>query len=490
MDALQQFLVDGFVDVMPSNMSPADHDGLYGDADSVYAEAATSKSKTLHLDLLGDQALRDRVPNIAKVLSDPAVTQTLEALLGPGYFVHPHMFLHKATTGDQPFHQDGNLPWNERGHYRPHRCDWALLFYYPQAVTLENGPTEIVPGSQYWTKDIEREDGSWHPGDALDRRYREDGVVDAPDLSYRDQRNTQALASLGVPDLECKFVTVPQGSVVICNYDIIHRGSRQASNQPARYMYKFYFARTDRPEAQVNMEHDPVPAKTRPTLRPVVQHCLDWQLGSKSTAQSVDYSLTSEREDERVAAAYQLAANDEVEPLIDGLHHPRESVRRAAAYGLRAIDPSHTDAIAAQAQSTNVSTRRLALFALGNVENAQNQNVVETLIKAIRSEPDDLARSNAAYALGQVGRGDLLDPEAVFSALLHRLTGSEEPDNTEVALLPRSTVRQSLAYAALQIASNHQLDQASTSSQIELLSADRDRYVKGFMQEVQMRLTR
>ena len=158
---LQQFLIDGFVKVMPGDMSSSDHDALYAEADEIYRQAQRSESNTLHLDLLGDQGLRDRAPGISNILADPAIRNALELLLGKDYFVHPHMFLHQATTGDQPFHQDGNLPWNERGHYRPHRCDWALMFYYPQAVTLDNGPTEIAPGSQYWTKDFERDDGTW-----------------------------------------------------------------------------------------------------------------------------------------------------------------------------------------------------------------------------------------------------------------------------------------------------------------------------------------
>lgn len=69
----------------------------------------------------------------------------------------------------------------------------------------------------------------------------------SPDLAYRDQRNAEALGSLSVPDLDRRFVTVPAGTVVICNYDIVHRGSRQLPGQAGRYMYKFYFARTRSP---------------------------------------------------------------------------------------------------------------------------------------------------------------------------------------------------------------------------------------------------
>ena len=481
MNTLQQFLVDGFLEVTPSELNEADHDGLYQAAEDIYAEAAATKSKTLHLDLLGDTALRGRIPAIENILSDPKINETLETLLGADYFVHPHMFLHQASTGDQPFHQDGNLPWNERGHYRPHRCDWALMFYYPQAVTLENGPTEIVPGSQYWTKDIERADGTWHAGDSLDRSYRDDGVVDSPNLDYRDQRNSAALESLCVPNLERKFVTVPKGTAVICNYDIIHRGSRQTPEQPARYMYKFYFARTRSPETGKSVV---CPENIRSELKPVVQHCLDWQRGQPTTAHESTFNLHSAREDERVAGAYELGAAGAIDELTLGLTHDREAVRRASAYGLRAMGPEYSDVILNYLDSAHDSTRRFALFALGNAENATNSDVVSALIRAIQEEPDDLARSNAAYALGQISRGPLADPDRVYQIVAERLLGDQEPDNTEVALLPRSTVRQSLAYTALQLATNHQLSELPG---IDDLVADRDRYVRGFMQEVNAR---
>lgn len=485
-DLLHQFLVDGYVEVAPSAMSEADHRGLYADADAIYREAATIESRTPHLDLLGDQALRDRAPDIEKVLNDPAVVGALKELLGADYFVHPHMFLHRATTDDQVFHQDGNLPWNERGHYRPHRSDWALLFYYPQAVTLANGPTEVVPGSQYWTKDFEEPDGSWHPGDSFDRAYREEGVMSSPDLDYRDARNSAALASLGVPDLERRFVTVPAGSVVICNYDIVHRGTRQQPDQPPRYMYKFYFARTHQPQATHTPEQwCSETGGIRTEMQPVLRYCGAWQHGVRPESPAVsEWSLTSKREDERIAAAYQLAATGDQTSLLEGLEHPEEGVRRAAAYGLRASPPDTVEDILPFTQSASASTRRFALFALGNAENAGHPAVVTRLLRAIVEEEDDLARSNAAYALGQVGRGKFADVDGVVDAILDRLEDGVEADNTKVAGLPRSTVRQSLAYALLQIAANHRLEDLS---RLLSLTEDRDRYVKGFAEEVQQR---
>ena len=181
-------------------------------------------SKSAHLDIIGD-SLRGRIPEIDNIFNDPSVAGALESILGENYVIHPHNFVHKSSLIDQGFHQDGNLPWNERGHYRSHRPDWALLFYYPQDVTIENGATELILGTQYWTKDFEKEDGTWYSQDSIDRSFgRED--MSNEDLAYRDRRLSESVESLGVPDLERKYFVVPKGTVIICNYDILHRGSR------------------------------------------------------------------------------------------------------------------------------------------------------------------------------------------------------------------------------------------------------------------------
>ena len=161
-----RFLRDGYVVIAPESLDAAFHRRMWEEADALYEASDKLASTTAHLEILGDN-LRATVPEIDRLLTDPTVIDTVTSILGEGAFLHPHNFVHRSASRDQPFHQDGNLPWNERGHYRSHRPDWLIFFYYPQAVTLENGPTEIVPGSQYWTTDIEHEDGTWRAGDPI-----------------------------------------------------------------------------------------------------------------------------------------------------------------------------------------------------------------------------------------------------------------------------------------------------------------------------------
>ena len=165
-----QYLSEGAIVLQPDSLGADFHDRLYEHGQNIYSLVESSKSKTAHLDIIGDN-LRGRIPEIDDIFKDPNVAGALESILGENYVIHPHNFVHKSSLIDQGFHQDGNLPWNERGHYRSHRPDWALLFYYPQDVTIENGATELILGTQYWTKDFEKDDGTWHSQDSIDRSF-------------------------------------------------------------------------------------------------------------------------------------------------------------------------------------------------------------------------------------------------------------------------------------------------------------------------------
>jgi hypothetical protein len=239
-----RYLVDGYVVVEPASLTDEFHQHIYSQAAERYAEAETGVSKTPHRDVLGDVLLA-KMPDLQRVLDDPAVDGALHSILDPGYFVHPHHFLHESLPGDQPFHQDGNLPWNERGHYRSHRPDWALIFYYPQAVHPDNGPTELVAGTQYWTTDFERGD-EWQAGDLIDRRA-DRAILSEDDFEGRDRALAESLNQTSISDLDRRFICVPAGSVVVAHFDIFHRGSRTTPAADPRYMFKFCVARRVEP---------------------------------------------------------------------------------------------------------------------------------------------------------------------------------------------------------------------------------------------------
>ncbi|MEM7218558.1 MAG: hypothetical protein AAF515_09350 [Pseudomonadota bacterium] len=491
----ERFLTDGYVVVQPSAMTADDHERLFVRAQHLYAQTRATKDRLAHLETLGDN-LRATVPEVDRIVTDPAVVGVLTSLLGSDYLLHPHHFVHRSSDVDQGFHQDGNLPWNERGHYRSHRPDWAILFYYPQDVSRALGPTEIVAGSQYWTKDFE--DGErWHPGDPMDRSF-DRAAMTATDLDYRDRRLAAALDTLGIPNLDRRFIEVPRGSIVIGNYDLIHRGTRAEPDAPDRFMYKFYFARTREPRGATwrNTRAAPALNATRPELRPVVSSIWRWAIGQigASTA-AVDLvaarsDLYTGREDERVAAAYRLgnvASADCVALLGDALACPEEGVRRAAAYGLRAAGSAGIETALSQVDAPLPGVRRMAVFALGHSATASVPEALFALTTAVATDVDVLVRSNAAYALGQALRAATCSMDTYIGTLIERLEPGQEPDNTEVALLPRSTVRQSVAYALVLAAANDQLSTELFSCLFEVALPDDDRYVEGFVVEAGLR---
>ncbi|MGY9075064.1 MAG: phytanoyl-CoA dioxygenase family protein [Acidimicrobiales bacterium] len=496
-----RFLVDGFVVIQPATLTETDHDYLYERARDLYGEARESASTTTHLDILGDHLL-DQIPELRPLLDDPAVDGALTGILGADYLLHPHSFLHESVPGDQPFHQDGNLPWNERGHYRSHRPDWALIFYYPQAVDEDNGPTEIVPGTQYWTQDFETAD-RWHAGDRIGREL-DLGVLGAPDLEARDALLKQSLATLGIPGLERQFLHVPKGSVVVASYDLMHRGSRTIEDADDRFMFKFYFARTREPAA-TEVASLPNLEAVRPEIQPIVRQIWGWSRGTDpdgmapsvesgehagmTLAHDLEAKLLVGREDQKVEASYllgEMATSDRaaVEVLRRALHDDAESTRRASMYGLRTAGAAAIEVLRDALQAERPSTRRLATAGLGSVAAALDSTAVESLLVAMEEDPDDLVRSNAAYSLGQVVRFDALDPapvERIAQRLTARLGPDVELDNAFNASLTRSTVRQSVAYALVQLGANHLFTAPQRADLTKICESDDDRYVRGLI---------
>jgi len=490
-----EFLSQGFLTIQPSTLSESDHDTLYQRAFDLYQQNTKLKSPKAHLELLGDN-LRSLVPEIDKILNDSAVDDAIRSILGDHYILHPHHYVHKSLKVDQVFHQDGNLPWNERGHYRSHRPDWLMLFYYPQNVDSTNGPTEIVRGTQYWTKNFETKEG-WHSNDSLDRDFQD--VMSSDDLSLRDQRQQKALNSLGVPDLKRDFIHVPKGSAVIGNYDLIHRGSRKLPGSAPRFMYKFYFARSQEPTSP-SWAHSQQPNLTqvRSEIRPVIKQIWEWSLGRKAEealndAATVIEQLNSGAEHHIVEAAYRLGMWRDpraVTALLNGLRSESEATRRASAYGLRIQGKAATHGIVTALLKGSAQIRRVAAYALGTTENAGSKEALDVLVACIEKDPDDLARSNAAYSIGHIARSDDCDSLRIAEFLSDRLQPGIEPHNTDVAGLSRSTVRQSLGYALTLLISNHDLPDELMDRISVLATADDDRYVSGMLIQGLMHTTR
>ena len=492
-EEFRDYLVNGFVVIEPSSLDQDFHDFLYQKADGIYQLASTAKSKTSHLDIIGDN-LRAQIPSIDRLIEDPQIDGALTSILGENYQLHPHNFVHRSGTADQGFHQDGNLPWNERGHYRSHRPDWAILFYYPQEVTLANGPTEVLPSTQYWTIDSEKTDGDWYREDSLDRSSDRD-VLSGDDLDARDLQLSKEIQSLGVPDIERCFLTLSKGCAVICNYDIFHRGSRFETGGLARYMFKFHFMRTRDPE-RASWNHQKVHVdlhSVRGDLKPVISQLWNWSRADRTgkarkvaDMEKVNRALLDGSENKKIEAAYLFSQMNDtlaLDYLLRALNHESESIRRAACHGLRASTGINISELIKLTQSKHAGIRRMAVYVLGDSVYSTKKEVVDALIKRLREDQDDLVRSNSAYALGHLARGETEYSGDIIDALIERLAKGIESNNTEVALMPRSTVRQSIAYGLVQSAANQNFSSTQVEKLVEAGLDDDDRYVQGLTVE-------
>ena len=485
-EKMSRFLADGFLVLEPAELPGAYHREMFQAASDLYDEGRHFEGFAVHLHVFGDNVVA-RIPRIREMITCPTVAGALTSILGEHYVLHPHNYVHASSRRDQGFHQDGNLPWNERGHYRSHRPLMAMLFYYPQEVTLDNGPTEVVPGTQYWTRDFEHGD-RWHAADPIDRGFDADAGAD-PDLERRDRRLRASVDSLGVESLQPRRLPLSAGSVVLAHYDLIHRGTRQHPDfKGRRYLYKFYFASTREPTRPAWRNRAPRPdtAGVRPAIRPIVERNWAWMRGAPVTppaANGVDPQalVDASTEADRMEAAYLLGAraasdDDALDTLARGLTHERESVRRASGYGLGVAGARALETLYKAAGHDDPRTRRVATFAIGETRTTDRR--AASVLADRLHDPDDFVRSNAAFALGSLARRDTL-PDAVVDTLLERLDPGVESDNTHMLELHRSTVRENICYALLQLTANGRLSDDRLLRFAERGLGDHDRYVRG-----------
>ena len=448
-EQIARFLYDGFVVLEPDELG-ADFNALMFDAAcEVHDDARHIGGDSGRLQVIGDN-LRARIPGLQQLLSTPTVRGALTSVLGEDYLLHPHHFVHEASAHDQSFHQDGNLPWNDRAHYRTHRPNWAMLFYYPQQVTDDNGPTEVLPGTQYWTTNFENPDGTWHGGDALVKHGRQDALR-SDDPAWREGFIEEVVESLGIAGLRRHRILVPPGGVVLAHYDLMHRGTRATAHSGRRFMYKFYLLRTRDPNGPAwRNESEELPQIAgRECLNGIVERTWHWLRGNTHWHASVENTGQVERiasasaEDVRMGLAYEIGCLARDEPdvrrgLAQHLNADAEALRRSMIYAAGvAGSVVEADVLGALA-SDDARVRRVAGAAAGEARLASGP-VVDALFRLLEEDPDDLVRSNAAYALGNIARV----PGVRISAprLLARLDPTAEPDNSRNGGMSRSTVR-------------------------------------------------
>ncbi len=375
-----------------------------------------------------------RVPEVQDVFRHPVIRGAVGSVLGHDYITQPHRHCHFTSPGRkvQSWHKDSYWGY---ARIRNHRQWWAMIFYYPQDVTTDMGPSGIIPGTQYYDK---------RPGDDTEQPL---------------------------------FVEGQAGTFVLIHYDLWHRGGANLSTQN-RAMLKFQFTRISRPQAPSwdNKETGwhPMNGEGPPhTHNALWTDHWNWLSGRPHTLAEADFSpqhtaaqmadrVRSDYEPNGIGAGYELAhLGPEGLPVLAELLHTRnQHVSRRAAYGLSACTAEALPLLAVGMQHASDKVRAQALFAVG--EHGPQAQDLAVEITGLIQDPSPIVRRTAVETMGMIEDADTAVP-----ALIPALQDSDDQVRFNACLaLARYRKQAEPAIAAL-AACLH----------------DENRYVRGFSVE-------
>ena len=427
-EQIRHFIVNGYVNVtadVPTHI----HETIYNKTDELFAGAADFRGDRQHNPLNNILPL---VPELQVVLESPEVRGALISILGNGYVMHPHRHCHPNFLGSTPIGKENGeerlmMPLHKDGHAggkRPrHRTPrWAILFYYPQPCLAEQGPTCIIPGTQYI------------------REFMLDNERQRHELHAEGGNGTRLL-----PENFLNRNLVPMsgelGTVWIMHFDMVHSFLQNYISLNR----KFVFMRTEQPTAPSwNSETDiwqPPEINRVPYDAEILwTYIWNWMSGKtdlyetdRSDAaieiQSAVEGLKTDNPAARMEAANTLGfmredAAEAVPALVDALEDSYEPVRRNAIYALGAIGKpaveSLTDALDAEKKAFEMEPILHICDAAHGLA-AVGAPAVSELITALEDKRENV-RASAAYALGEMGPAAA---EAV-DALIALLTDASE----------------------------------------------------------------
>ena len=354
---MRQYITRGFV-VLKTNLPASLHETIYQKTEEAFEKEGNPGNNIL-----------PRVPELNQVFADPVLRGGLQSVLGPGFVMHAHRHPHI-----NPAHSDGG-GWHKDSYWgyskvRYHRTRWAMIFYYPQDVALENGPTAVMAGTQYYNARVEDEASEVH-----------------------------------VPVLGAA------GTAALVHFDLWHRAMPNSTDR-TRYMMKFQFARTAEP-SRPSWDNRSLewPGDGADKHRGMWSQIWDWHCGKKGrgiaanghSLAALKKALAAAGEAERLAAADSLGALGEdavpaVPALARALRDAAETVQLNAAYALGAVGVAALPALLEALDDAEEGPRLAAAYGLSAVGAAAVPALLQVLDHA-----RDHVRGFAAYALGEIG---------------------------------------------------------------------------------------
>ena len=424
-EQVRHFIVNGYVNVtadVPTHI----HETIYDKTDELFAGATDFRGDRQHNPLNNILPL---VPELQVVLESPEVRGALTSILGNGYVMHPHRHCHPnfgaackpklavkssgstpsgKENGEErlmmPLHKDGHAGGKRPRHRTPR---WAILFYYPQPCLADQGPTCIIPGTQYI------------------REFMLDGERQRHEV-HAEGGNGTRLLSENFLNRNLVPMSGELGTVWIMHFDMVH--SFLQNYVPLnRYGMKFVFMRTEQPTAPSwNSETDiwqPPEINHVPYDAEILwTYIWNWMYGKTdlyetnhpNTIMDVASAVAALKTDDpnaRMKTANELGfmrtnAAGAVPALVDALEDSYEPVRRNAIYALGAIgEPaveSLADALGSEKEAFDMEPILHICDAAHGLAATGVSETVPALIVALQDERENV-RASAAYALGEMG---------------------------------------------------------------------------------------
>ena len=423
-EQIRHFVVNGYINVtaeVPTHI----HETIYNKTDELFAGAIDFRGDRQHNPLNNILPL---VPELQVVLESPEVRGALTSLLGNGYVMHPHRHCHPnfgaackpklavesaGTTPSEkgngkerlmmPLHKDGHAGGKRPRHRTPR---WAILFYYPQPCPAEQGPTCIIPGTQYI------------------REFMLDGERQRHEPHTEGGNGTRLL-----PENFLNRNIVPMsgelGTVWIMHFDMVH-SFLQNYVSLNRYGMKFVFMRTEQPTApswnsETSIWHPPEINHVPYDAEILWTYIWNWMYG-KTDLYETDYpdaemdihaameSLKTDNPAVRMAAANTLGfmredAAEAVPVLINALEDSYEPVRRNAIYALGAIGKPAVEPLIDTLDAEKEAFEMEPILHICDAAHglaALGASAVSELVATLKDERENV-RASAAYALGEMG---------------------------------------------------------------------------------------
>ena len=411
-EQIRHFIVNGYTNVtadVPTHI----HETIYDKTDELFAGAADFRGDRQHNPLNNILPL---VPELQVVLESPEVRGALTSILGNGYVMHPHRHCHPNFAGSTPSNKENGeerlmMPLHKDGHAggkRPrHRTPrWAILFYYPQPCLAEQGPTCIIPGTQYvreFMLNSERQRHEMHAEGGNGTRLLGENFLN---------RNIVPMSG-------------ELGTVWIMHFDMVH-SFLQNYISLNRYGMKFVFMRTEQPTAPSwnsdtstwqppEINHVPYDAEILWT------RIWNWMYGKtdlyetarpniKTDVASAVAALKTDDPNARMKAANELGfmrtdATEAVPALVDALGDSYEPVRRNAIYAIGAIGKPAVDPLINALDSEKEAFDMEPILHICDAAHGLasiGAPAVPALITALEDARENV-RASAAYALGEIG---------------------------------------------------------------------------------------